>query len=218
MKISGAMVFYNEEDLLDGSLSCLNSFTDEIVVFDSFSTDKSVEVAEKYGCKIHQHEFDNHRDQKNRAIGKCENEWVFLLDADEFLDDKLLSKIQDLTNNTDGIDAFGFPRKNYLDKKGPRGYPDLQTRLFKNHVRHFGHPFHHRTDGNAAKHVFVKNQGCIIHEKTTDRQSRQNRLYYSLRPQDYNGKPPMGAEGVVVNLKATEDADNVNVYKDFLTR
>ena len=216
MKLSAVMVFYNEENFLDRSLSCVKSFADEIVVFDSFSTDRSLSIAEKYGCKIYQHEFDNHRDQKNRAIEKCSGEWIILIDADEYFEDKLINSIQGLMDNTDGIDAYGFPRKNYLDNSGPLGYPDFQIRLFKNYVRHFGHPFHHGAHDNAKKPVCLLNSGDIIHDKTNERQDKQHRLYYSLRPQDYNFKAPRGSEDVVINEQAIKDPENVNVYKDYL--
>lgn len=216
-KISAALVCYNEEAVIERTLMNMKEFSDEIVVFDSFSTDGTMELLKKYDCKIFQHEFDNHRDQKNRAIEKCQNEWIFLLDSDEYLDKKLLNSLQTLVNNPDGVDAFGFPRKNYLDGEGPTGFPDYQTRLFKNYVRHFGHPFHHRTDGNSKKHIWTPDFGCIIHDKTWKRQERQNRLYYSLRPQDYK-EAPRGAENIVVNPEANKDPENVNAYRDYLSK
>jgi len=214
-KISVAVVCYNEASVIESTLMNAKLFADEIVVFDSYSTDGTMDLLKKYDCNIYQHEFDNHRDQKNRAIEKCKNEWIFLLDSDEYIDDKLISNLQNLTNNTEGIDAVAFPRKNYLDGDGPHGFPDIQTRLFKNYVRHFGHPFHHRADGNSKKSTVAMEYGCIIHEKSWKRQEKQNRLYYSLRPQDY-ATVPRGAE----NLTAlpAQDPNNVNAYRDYLSR
>lgn len=218
MKISVAMVCYNEEAVIEKALENAKSFADEIVVFDSYSTDGTVDLLKKYDCKIYQHEFDNHRDQKNRTIEKCSNEWVLLLDSDEYLEKKLINNLQNLISNTEDIDAFSFPRKNYIDGDGPHGFPDIQTRLFRNYVRHYGHPFHHRADGNSKKHVAVMDYGCIIHEKTLKRQEKQNRLYYAMRPQDYNYSPPNGAEDVKINKDETKDFENVNVYKDYLIK
>jgi len=217
MKISAAMVCYNEEAVIERTLINMREFADEIVVFDSFSTDGTLDLLKKYNCVIHQHEFDNHRDQKNRAIEVCKNDWIFLLDSDEYLDAKLLASLPALIANPDGIDCFGFPRKNYLDGEGPMGFPDYQSRLFRNYVRHFGHPFHHRTDGNAKKHVWTPEYGTIIHDKTWNRQERQNRLYYSLRPGDYAEKP-RGAENIVINPEAIKDPENVNAYRDYLSK
>lgn len=215
--VSGVIICYNEEKVIRKALECLKKFTDEIIVFDSFSTDGTMEILKEFGCKVYQHEFDNHRDQKNRAIEKCTKDWVFLLDSDEYLEDKLIANIPALINNTDGVDCIGMPRKNYLDGDGPLGYPDVQTRLFKNYCRHFGHPFHHMTNGNSKKHVITRDYGAIMHEKTWDRQKGQNQLYYFLRPQDYK-EVPIGAENIVLDPEASKDPENVNAYRDFIKK
>ena len=215
-KISGMVVCYNEIKVIERAMISLKSFCDEIVVFDSFSTDGTYELVQKYTDKVFQHEFDNHRDQKNRAIEKCSNDWVFLLDSDEYVEEELVGNIQRLTEDQ-SIDAYGFPRKNYLDGDGPLGYPDFQTRLFKNYVRHFGHPFHHRADGNSRNHQYRRDLGAVIHDKTWDRQKRQNKLYYYFRPQDYKEKP-VGAEDLKLNMEILKNPEDINVYRDFLTK
>ncbi len=215
--LSGCIICYNEENVIRVALESLSKACSEIVVFDSFSTDGTMDILKEFDCKIYQHEFDNHRNQKNRAIEKCENEWILLLDSDEYIDEKLMGNLENLINNTNDVDCWGFPRKNYLDGDGPLGYPDFQTRLFKNYCRHFGHPFHHRTDGNAKKHLYTKDAGCIIHEKSWNRQETQNKLYYFLRPQDYK-EVPKGAENIILEPEASKDAENVNAYRDFILK
>jgi glycosyltransferase involved in cell wall biosynthesis len=215
--LSACLVCYNEDKVIRRTLECLSELTDEIVVFDSFSTDTTNDILKEFNCKIYQHEFDNHRDQKNRAIEKCTRDWILLLDSDEYLDEKLMSNIKNMINNSDGIDCFGVPRKNYLDGEGPTGFPDYQSRIFRSYCRHWQHPFHHRTDGNAKKHVWTPEYGTIIHDKTWNRQERQNRLYYSLRPGDYAEKP-RGAENIVINPEAIKDPENVNAYRDYLSK
>src|SRR5690349_5060178 len=151
-KISGAIITYQEEELLPRALDSLWKVCQEVILVDSFSTDKTLEIAKQYRCTIFNHEFDNHRDQKNRAIEHCNNEWILLLDADEYLNDKLTQALQgQLINQLHGqkVDALGFPRYNILDGEGPRGWPDVQTRLFMQYVRHGGHPHHHSTTVNA---------------------------------------------------------------------
>ncbi len=59
------------------------SFANEIIVIDSFSTDKTVELAKKFDVKIIKRKFDNFSSQKNYAIGKATNSWIYILDADE---------------------------------------------------------------------------------------------------------------------------------------
>ncbi len=213
--LSACLICYNEESVIRKTLENLKLITDEIVVFDSFSTDKTMDILKEFDCKIYQYEFDNHRDQKNRAIEKCSKEWVLLLDSDEYLDERLINNLPNLINNPDGIDCYAIPRRNYLDSDGPMGYPDVQSRLFKNYVRHHGHPFHHRTDLNSKKHVHILDSGSIIHEKSWDRQKERNKLYYFMRPADYK-EVPKGAEDIVLNPEVYKNTENPNVYRDFI--
>ncbi len=217
MKISGAIICYNEELVIEEAIISLLKFCDEIVVMDSFSTDKTLDILKKYNCIVYQHEFDNHRDQKNRVIEKCSGEWIFLLDSDEYLNNALIHNIPSLINNKDGVDCWGFPRENYLDGDGPKGYPDIQTRLFKSYIRHGGHPFHHDSNVGAKNHKITFNMGCIVHEKDLDRQKRQNRLYYSLRPQDYK-EIPEGAENIELDSEVIKNTLSPNAYRDYLTK
>jgi glycosyltransferase involved in cell wall biosynthesis len=219
MKISGAIVTYNEQNVLRRALESLTRVCDEIILVDSFSTDKTQQIAKEYNCKTIEHEFDNHRDQKNRAIEACSNNWILLLDADEYLNNRLANSIQEIIKNADqlGVDAVGTPRFNILDGGGPLGWPDIQTRLFRNYVRHAGHPFHHSSTFGAKKPILLLDAGYIIHDKTSDRQKQQNRLYYSIRPGDYK-TPPDGAEDIKPDDSLGKTRLDVNVYQEYLKK
>jgi len=226
MLISGAIVVYNEGRCLRRALESLQRVCNEIVLVDSFSTDNTLDIARQYNCNIINHEFDNHRDQKNRAIEACKNPWVLLLDADEYLNNALANNLNNgLLEQLDanGIDALGIPRFNTLDGQGPNGWPDHQTRIFRNYVRHFGHPFHHQTTGNAKKPAAVLDDkyGYIIHDKTLARQKRQNRMYYTMRPADFKGADGStgnidGIEGIIPDPNMPPDRMNMNVYQEYL--
>lgn len=226
LNISGAIVVYNESRVLRRALENLKRFCNEIVLFDSYSTDSTLQIAEAYSCRIFQHEFDNHRDQKNRAIEKCKNEWIILLDADEYLNNRFIELLPEMINNDQGIDAWGIGRYNILDGNGPRDWPDVQTRLFKNYVRHAGHPFHHITNANSKRHgiwqydplVDAVSQPFIYHDKDNVRQKRQNRLYYAMRPGDYKNGPPDGAEDIVIDPNLNPNRTDLNVYQEFLKK
>ena len=60
-------------------------FADEIIILDSFSTDKTLELLKHYNCVIHQQKFKGYSQQKQDAIDLANNDWVLLLDSDEFL-------------------------------------------------------------------------------------------------------------------------------------
>ena len=82
-KVSGLIITYNEERNIEAVLSCFN-FCDEIIVVDSFSTDKTVEIAQQNPkVKVYQQEFVDYTKQRNKALSLAENDWVFFLDGDE---------------------------------------------------------------------------------------------------------------------------------------
>ena len=75
---------YNEEDCISQALKSVE-FADEIIVVDSFSTDKTLEIAKSFGAKIIQREFEYPASQKNWAIPQAKHSWILLLDADELV-------------------------------------------------------------------------------------------------------------------------------------
>ena len=91
-KISAFIICFNEEADIS---ACLNSisFCDEIVVIDSFSADKTVEIAEQYGAKVIQRAWPGYRAQKAFGLASCKHDWVLNLDADERADDELRNAI-----------------------------------------------------------------------------------------------------------------------------
>ena len=73
---------YNEEDVLERCLSSAAALADEILVVDSFSTDGTLKIAQRFGAKILQREYQNSASQKNWAIPQASHPWILLLDAD----------------------------------------------------------------------------------------------------------------------------------------
>jgi len=82
--ISACMIVKNEEELLDDCLASIEKWTDEIILVDTGSTDKTIEIAKKYGAKIYEQkwleDFSAHR---NFSISKATKDWIFIIDADE---------------------------------------------------------------------------------------------------------------------------------------
>ncbi len=107
---------FNEEANLPACLESLGSLAAEIVVVDSFSTDRTVEIARKFGARILQHEYINSAAQKNWAIPQCQHEWVFILDADERVTPELRAEIQAMLALPEGPPADGYfvVRRNFF--------------------------------------------------------------------------------------------------------
>ena len=85
MQLSVVIITFNEEKNIERCLLSVQSVADEILVVDSFSTDKTCEICEKYGARVIQNPFEGHIQQKNFAMKKAKNDWILSLDADEAL-------------------------------------------------------------------------------------------------------------------------------------
>ncbi|MCL1678149.1 glycosyltransferase family 2 protein [Elizabethkingia miricola] len=116
-KVSGLIITYNEERNIAAVLSCFN-FCDEIIVVDSFSTDKTVEIAQQNPkVKVYQQEFVDYTKQRNKALSLAENDWVFFLDGDERTTPDLEKEIIETINNKDSKDAYYIYRIFFVGQK-----------------------------------------------------------------------------------------------------
>ncbi len=113
MKISLVMITKDEENNLPESLASVKDLVDEIIIVDSGSTDNTVKIAESFGAKVFQRDFDSFSNQKNYALSLAGNEWVLHLDADEVLTEDLNSEIKNTLNNT-SYDGFYITRANFF--------------------------------------------------------------------------------------------------------
>ncbi len=132
VKISAVVITLNEELNLERCLNSLRGIADEIVVVDSFSTDRTEAIARSNGAKFIQHKFEGHIQQKNYAMRQATYDYVLSLDADEVLSDALRNSILSAKQNWTH-DAFCFNRlTNYCGKwiKHCGWYPDTKTRLW----------------------------------------------------------------------------------------
>src|SRR6476646_1181409 len=89
--LSAIVPCFNEEGMIAACLESLN-FADEIMVVDSFSTDRTLEVARRYTNRILQHEYINSAAQKNWAIPQARHPWVLIVDSDERVTPELASE------------------------------------------------------------------------------------------------------------------------------
>jgi glycosyltransferase involved in cell wall biosynthesis len=84
--ISACMIVKNEEKLLPRCLDSVKDYVDEIIVVDTGSTDKTVQVALGYGAEVHHHPWENDFSKhRNQSISYAKRDWIFVIDADEML-------------------------------------------------------------------------------------------------------------------------------------
>jgi glycosyltransferase involved in cell wall biosynthesis len=138
LPISVTIITYNEEKNIADCIRSVEQVADEIIVLDSFSTDRTEEIARSFSrVRFEKHPFDGHVEQKNRAITLCRNEWILALDADERLSPELAREIAALDADQiakEGIAGFRMPRLTYHMGRAIRHggwYPQRRYRLFK---------------------------------------------------------------------------------------
>lgn len=189
-KISVTITSFNLEDRIQKCLDSVVGVGDEIIVVDSYSTDRTKEICLKYPIKFIEQEFLGYVEQKNFAITHAENEWILHLDGDEALDDNLREQILKLKENFDQ-DAYSFNRcTNYAGHwvRHCGWYPDVKVRLFKKSMGQWGgdnpHDIIILKEGSKRKHI----SGDLLHysyNSVTDHISQTNRFTTIAAPAVY---------------------------------
>jgi len=126
---------YNEEANIQQALDSIVGWPDEIFILDSLSTDRTLEIASRYGCHITQNKFENYAKQRNYALDHLpiRSEWVLFLDADEWLPDALKQEISSLIAISPEENGFYINRRLiWMGRWIRRGYyPSWILRLFR---------------------------------------------------------------------------------------
>ncbi len=149
MKVSAVIITYNEEDRLPDALASLQGVADEIVVVDSYSNDRTVEIARATGARVTKNRFEDYGQQKNFALGQAGHEWILNLDADERVSPELKRAISELREKgcPESTAAFAIKRKTYYLGHWIRHsgwYPDRKVRLFRKNAASWQGRIHER--------------------------------------------------------------------------
>src|SRR4051812_34622728 len=108
LNISAVIIALNEERHLPRALKSITSASiDDVLVVDSGSADRTVEIAASYGARVISHDWEGYAGQKNFAAGQAKHPWILSIDADEALSPKLSSEILKIRQEGAG-DAAGF--------------------------------------------------------------------------------------------------------------
>lgn len=137
LPISIIILTYNEEKNIKDCFESAAGWSNEMFIVDSGSTDKTIEIARRYTNKIYYHTFENYAKQRNWAQNNLpiKNKWIFHLDADERVDEELISELKKIFSSDEiKTDGFMVPRKTIFNKKWIRHgghYPIYHLRMFK---------------------------------------------------------------------------------------
>ncbi|TLY27162.1 MAG: glycosyltransferase family 2 protein [Ignavibacteria bacterium] len=132
-RLSVVVITLNEEKNIERCLRSLR-WADEIVVVDSFSRDRTVELARKYADSIIEHEYDGDIPQRERGFAAASGTWLMYVDADEEVSDGLKDEILGVLTSRETRDGYEIPRKVFMFGtwvKHGGWYPDYTFRLFR---------------------------------------------------------------------------------------
>lgn len=138
--VSCCIVCFNEEPVIRRCLESVK-WCDEIMVVDSFSTDKTLEICQDYAARIIQRAWPGYIEQKRFALSQASHEWILNIDADEEVSPPLQNEIQAVLQRDDpAVDGFYIPRLvHYLGRWWWHGwYPSYRLRLFRKHKVRWG--------------------------------------------------------------------------------
>ncbi len=136
-KLSVVIITLNEQDNIGPCIDSVQGLADEVIVVDSFSTDRTIDIAKQKGAKVVQHKFEGFTKQKNLAVQQAEYDYVFSIDADERVSAELYQSI--LLAKRKGFTAAGYQmnRLNHLAGKPIQTcgwYPDTKVRICNRHT------------------------------------------------------------------------------------
>jgi glycosyltransferase involved in cell wall biosynthesis len=188
VKISVAVIAFNEADRIADALKSCRAVADECLVVDSGSTDQTAAIARNLGARVIQHPFQDYGSQKNIARRLCRHDWVLNLDADERISPELERALLNLKRNPPEAHISGFQirRKTaYLGRWIGHGgwYPDRKLRLFRRDHAVWVGRVHERLELKGEVDTLP---GHILHytyRDLADHVSRLNR-YSTLQAED----------------------------------
>lgn len=164
-KLSTIIISFNEEDNIGRCLESVAGVSDEIVVVDSYSTDRTREICAQYNVRFHQHPFEGYTRQKQYALSLAENRIILNIDADECLSPELHTSIEQAKNNWTS-DGYSMNRLNSFCGQWIRHgawHPDRKLRLFdRTKMTWGGRPPHDWVEMNPGTKV-GKLQGDLLH-------------------------------------------------------
>lgn len=161
MKLSVAMITMNEERILAKTLESVKGIADEIVIVDSGSTDKTEEIARRYGAKFYREVWKGYGSQRNSAIDKASGEWILNIDADEEISLELQKKILEIKKATreDSVFTINFTSVCFGKKIKYGGWSNsYHIRLFKKDAGRFNENTVHETFETTEKVQILKEE------------------------------------------------------------
>ena len=165
-KISCFVIACNEADRIEACLASLSGWVDQLIVLDSGSSDGTVEIAEKYADEVFQTDWPGFGPQRNRALTKCQHDWVLNIDADEIMTQGLKDEIDELLSRPN-LEAtlVRFPWHTFLFGKTLKHgrYSTPQGKLFLKEGAQFKDRSVHETLLMPVENIVTLKQPLLHH-------------------------------------------------------
>jgi len=176
-RITGCVITYNEESVIETCLRSL-SVCDELLVVDSHSTDRTREIAARCGARVIERDWPGYRSQKQFAVNEATYDWILFLDADEQLSPELAAEIEALKAQGLGrYAAYDIPfLSSYFGRYLRHGdwHPDHHIRLFDRRRASFGgYEIHEKV---VVRGPVARLRGSILHDSYTSLEDQLAKL------------------------------------------
>ncbi|MBU0598631.1 glycosyltransferase family 2 protein [Patescibacteria group bacterium] len=139
IKFSICIITYNEELNISRCLENIYDISDDIIIIDSYSTDKTVELAKKYkNVRIYKNCWPGYSKQRNLANSKAKYDWIFQLDIDEFIPDDLKEELKNIDSMAEFV-GYNVPCLDFFYGRWIKHgdwYPQYHTRLYNKKILH----------------------------------------------------------------------------------
>lgn len=159
-QISAYIIAFNEEQNIGEAVKSV-LWADEVVVVDSYSSDRTAEIAESLGARVVQVKFEGFGKLRTAAIASTKYEWVFSLDTDERCTEAARDEIRRIVGQSDTADAYYTPRRNAFMGRWIRHcgfYPDYrQPQLFRRDAMTFDEAMVHEGYTVKGRVAYMKN-------------------------------------------------------------
>ncbi|MDR1672779.1 MAG: glycosyltransferase family 2 protein [Bacteroidales bacterium] len=159
MNLSVGLITYNEAQDLPGTLDAVKDIAGEIIIVDSGSTDRTVEIAQSYHAKVYHEAWKGYGAQKNSVIDKCTRQWILLIDADEEISVPLRERIRQIVTQNDGPEVYKVNFTSYCFGKNIKhgGWSNFQrVRLFRKGAGQYDHRQIHEQFITSCRQAIIK--------------------------------------------------------------
>ncbi len=211
--LSVFILTFNSEPDIESSLNSVTGWADEVFIVDSFSTDRTIEIAKQHTQNIYHNQFENYAIQRNWAMENLpiRNKWVLHLDADESLTPELRDEISGLIpDNTNGVDGFNIKRRfiffgRWLKHGG--NYPQVELRLWKRDTARV-------IDAGALEYIAVRGKVGTLHNDMLHENKRGISAWITKvnMVSDWEAEELMTGAGLA-RLQSTNEGEHIELAK-----